>query len=165
MFFLDHIWVIPLLPIFSAAVMFFVGRKLDKKAVNAFCVGTVVIAFAWSCLAVWQYTQTWQPAHNNGPYQTILYTWLGSGDAQHPILLPGAHGPFQFNADAGFLLDPLSAIWLLFVTGVGMLIHIYSIGYMAHEGASCRRGFRKNRAGADERRPTLFARMLTIGIV
>ncbi len=134
MFFLDHIWVIPLLPIFSAAVMFFVGRKLDKKAVNAFCVGTVVVAFAWSCLAVWQYTQTWQPAHNNGPYQTILYTWLGSGDAQHPILLPGAHGPFQFNADAGFLLDPLSAIWLLFVTGVGMLIHIYSIGYMGHEG-------------------------------
>ena len=134
MFFLDHIWVIPLLPIFSAAVMFFFGRKLDKKAVNAFCVGAVVVAFAWSCLAVWQYTQTWQPAHNNGPYQTILYTWLGTGDAQHGITLPGAHGPFQFNADAGFLLDPLSAIWLLFVTGVGMLIHIYSIGYMAHEG-------------------------------
>ena len=39
-----------------------------------------------------------------------------------------------FNVDAGFLLDPLSAIWLLFVTGVGMLIHIYSTGYMAHEG-------------------------------
>jgi NADH-quinone oxidoreductase subunit L len=134
MFFLDHIWVIPLLPIFSAAVMFFVGRKLDKKAVNAFCVGTVVVAFAWSCLAVWQYKQTWQPAHNHGPYQTILYTWLGTGDAQHPIALAGAHAPFQFNADFGFLLDPLSAIWLLFVTGVGMLIHIYSVGYMAHEG-------------------------------
>ena len=42
--------------------------------------------------------------------------------------------PAAFNADAGFLLDPLSAIWLLFVTGVGMLIHIYSVGYMAHEG-------------------------------
>ncbi len=39
-----------------------------------------------------------------------------------------------FHADAGFLLDPLSSIWLLFVTGVGMLIHIYSTGYMAHEG-------------------------------
>src|SRR5208283_2809599 len=38
------------------------------------------------------------------------------------------------QADAGFLLDPLSSIWLLFVTGVGMLIHIYSTGYMAHEG-------------------------------
>ncbi|MGZ4821421.1 MAG: NADH-quinone oxidoreductase subunit L [Terriglobales bacterium] len=134
MFFLEHIWVVPLLPIFSAAVMFFFGRKLDKKSVNAFCVGTVVVAFVWSCLAVWQYTQTWQPAHNHGPYQTILYTWLGTGDLQHGITLPGAHGPFNFNADAGFLLDPLSSIWLLFVTGVGMLIHIYSIGYMAHEG-------------------------------
>ena len=40
----------------------------------------------------------------------------------------------QFKADAGVLLDPLSAVWLLFVTGVGMLIHIYSTGYMAHEG-------------------------------
>ena len=36
--------------------------------------------------------------------------------------------------DIGFFLDPLSSIWLLFVTGVGMLIHIYSTGYMAHEG-------------------------------
>ena len=42
--------------------------------------------------------------------------------------------PAAFHADAGFLLDPLSAIWLLFVTGVGTLIHIYSTGYMAHEG-------------------------------
>src|SRR5678816_3338980 len=41
--------------------------------------------------------------------------------------------PAAFNAEAGFLLDPLSSIWLLFVTGVGMLIHIYSVGYMSHE--------------------------------
>jgi NADH-quinone oxidoreductase subunit L len=76
----------------------------------------------------------WQPAHNNGPFEKILYTWLGTGDTQHPMVLPGAHGPFAFHADAGFMLDPLSAIWLLFVTGVGMLIHIYSVGYMGHEG-------------------------------
>jgi len=134
MFFLDNIWIIPLLPIFSAAVMFFFGRRLEKKAVNAFCVGMVVLAFLLACGAVWQYTQTWQPAHANGPYEKIMFTWLGTGDLQHPLLVPGAHGPFTFNADAGFLLDPLSAIWLVFVTGVGMLIHIYSIGYMAHEG-------------------------------
>jgi NADH-quinone oxidoreductase subunit L len=131
MFFLEHIWIIPLLPIFSAAIMFFVGRKLEKKWVSAFCVGTVVVAFAWACLAVYQYTSVWQPAHDNGPYQKIIYTWLGDGAG---VTLPGAHGPFHFQADAGFLLDPLSAIWLLFVTGVGMLIHIYSIGYMGHEG-------------------------------
>ena len=41
MFFLDHIWIIPLLPIFGAAMMFFFGRKLRQdQAVNAFCVGT-----------------------------------------------------------------------------------------------------------------------------
>ena len=131
MFFLDHIWIIPLLPISSAAIMFFFGRKLEKKWVSAFCVGTVVVAFSWACLAVYQYTSVWQPAHDNGPYQKIIYTWLGDGTG---VTLPGAHGPFHFEADAGFMLDPLSAIWLLFVTGVGMLIHIYSIGYMGHEG-------------------------------
>jgi NADH-quinone oxidoreductase subunit L len=134
MFFLEHIWIIPLLPMFSAAVMFFFGRRLEKKVVNAFCVGTVVLAFAMACGAVWQYTQSWQPAHNNGPYEKVMFTWLGTGDLAHPLQIPGAHGPFSFHADAGFLLDPLSAIWLLFVTGVGMLIHIYSTGYMAHEG-------------------------------
>ncbi len=134
MFFLDHIWIIPLLPAIGATMMFFFGRKLPKSAVNAFCVGAVVLAFAWSCMAVWQYTTVWQPAHHNGPFEKILYTWLGTGDAGHPMLLPGAHGPFAFHADAGFMLDPLSAIWLLFVTGVGMLIHIYSVGYMGHEG-------------------------------
>src|SRR5690348_14450242 len=134
MFFLDHIWIIPLLPAIGATMMFFFGRKLPKSAVNAFCVGAVVLAFAWSCMAVWQYTTVWQPAHHNGPFEKILYTWLGTGDAGHPMLLPGAHGPFSFHADAGFMLDPLSAIWLLFVTGVGMLIHIYSVGYMGHEG-------------------------------
>ncbi len=132
MFFLEHIWVIPLLPILGAATMFFFGRRLSKRAVSAVCVGAVVVAFAWSCLAVWQYTHTYTVEHPGQPFQKVLYTWIG-GDTG----IPGvghAGRPVQFGADAGFLLDPLSAIWLLFVTGVGMLIHIYSVGYMAHEG-------------------------------
>ena len=130
MFFLNHIWVIPLLPIASAAVMFFFGRRLSKPAVNAFCVGTIVLAFAWSCLAVYQYTG-YAAANNNAPFQKVIYTWVGSDG----LKLPTHNGqPAQFKAEAGFLLDPLSSIWLLFVTGVGMLIHIYSTGYMAHEG-------------------------------
>jgi NADH-quinone oxidoreductase subunit L len=132
MLFLDYIWVIPLLPALGAAVMFFFGRKLQKATVNTVCVGTIVLAFIMACGSVLEYT-AWADAHNHQPYQTILYTWLGS-DAGHLNYLThdGAQAPFQ--ADAGFLLDPLSSIWLLFVTGVGMLIHIYSIGYMAHEG-------------------------------
>src|SRR5947209_3617552 len=132
MFFLDHIWLIPLLPAFGATVMFFFGRKLQKQAVDAVCVGVVVLAFLLACGAVWQYTGY---AHDNPgkPYEKILYTWLGS-DTDHLNFVKKDGSPAPLHADAGFLLDPLSAIWLLFVTGVGMLIHAYSPGYMAHEG-------------------------------
>ena len=130
--FLDHIWLVPLFPAFGAAVMFFFGRKLQKATINAVCVGAVVLAFLFSCCAVWQYTAY---AHDNPgkPFEKIVYTWLGT-DTGHMnyVKRDGTIAPFQ--ADAGFLLDPLSCIWLLFVTGVGTLIHIYSTGYMAHEG-------------------------------
>jgi NADH-quinone oxidoreductase subunit L len=130
--FLDHIWLIPLLPAFGAAMMFFFGRKLQKSAVSAVCVGVVVVAFLWACGAVWQYTD-WAAANGHQPYQKVLYTWLGS-DTGHLTYSTQSGSPAEFKADVGFLLDPLSSIWLLFVTGVGMLIHIYSIGYMGHEG-------------------------------
>jgi NADH-quinone oxidoreductase subunit L len=132
MLFLEYIYLIPLFPALGAALMFFFGRKLQKTTVSAVCVGSVVLAFLMACGAVLQYTN-WAPAHDHQPYQTILYTWLGT-DTGHLnyITQNGTQAPLQ--ADAGFLLDPLSSIWLLFVTGVGMLIHIYSVGYMAHEG-------------------------------
>jgi NADH-quinone oxidoreductase subunit L len=132
MLFLDHIWLIPLFPAVGAALMFFFGRKLQKATVSAVCVGSVVLAFLMACGAVWQYTN-WAPANDNKPYQTILYTWLGT-DTGHLNFQKSDGSPAPLQADAGFLLDPLSSIWLLFVTGVGMLIHIYSTGYMAHEG-------------------------------
>jgi NADH-quinone oxidoreductase subunit L len=132
MLFLDHIWLIPLFPAAGAALMFFFGRKLQKSTVSAVCVGAVVLAFLMACGAVWQYTN-WAPAHDHQPYQTILYTWLGS-DTGHLNFQKSDGTQASLQADAGFLLDPLSSIWLLFVTGVGMLIHIYSTGYMAHEG-------------------------------
>src|SRR6266853_2061974 len=134
MLFLDHIWLIPLLPAFGATLMFFFGRKLQKATVSAVCVGTIVLAFALACGAVLQYT-AWssQPSNLHRPYQTVLYTWLGT-DTGNLTYRKHDGTPAPFQADAGFLLDPLSSIWLLFVTGVGMLIHIYSTGYMAHEG-------------------------------
>src|SRR5438132_6097550 len=131
---LSHIWLIPLLPALGATLMFFFGRRLQKATVSAVCVGAVVLAFLMACGAVLQYT-AWssQPSHFHQPYQTVLYTWLGSDTGNLTYRLhDGSTVPFR--ADAGFLLDPLSSIWLLFVTGVGMLIHIYSIGYMGHEG-------------------------------
>src|SRR6266446_4475196 len=131
MLFLDHIWLIPLLPAFGAAMMFFCGRRLQKATVDAVCVGVVVLAFLFACFTVVEYTHF---AHGTGrPFEKIVYTWLGSGDG-HLNFVKRDGTLASFNVDAGFLLDPLSSIWLLFVTGVGMLIHIYSTGYMAHEG-------------------------------
>src|SRR5467141_2146928 len=134
MLFLDHIWLIPLLPAFGAVVMFFFGRKLQKATVSAVCAGAIVVAFLFSCGAVWQYTN-WAstPENLHRPYQKVLYTWLGTDTGHLTYGLEDGKSTAPFQADVGFLLDPLSSIWLLFVTGVGMLIHIYSIGYMAHE--------------------------------
>jgi len=132
MYFLDHIWLIPLFPAVGAACMFFFGRKLQKSAVNGICVGLVALAFLWASAAVWQYTG-YSAANPGKPFEKVMFTWLGTGDSSLSYVTNGGHTA-QFRADAGFLLDPLSSIWLLFVTGVGMLIHIYSMGYMAHEG-------------------------------
>ena len=133
MIFLDHIYLIPLLPAFGAAIMFFFGRRLQKATVSAVCVGAIVLAFLMACGAVWQYGDYAAANPDKHGYETILYTWLGSGTG-HSTYTTQLGGQAEFRADAGFLLDPLSSIWLLFVTGVGMLIHIYSTGYMAHEG-------------------------------
>ena len=134
MLFLSHIWLIPLLPAFGATVMFFFGRKLQKATVSAVCVGVIALAFLMACGAVWQYT-AWAstPEHFHQPFESIGYTWLGTDTGHLNYTTHG--GPVaSFHADVRFFLDPLSSIWLLFVTGVGMLIHIYSTGYMEHEG-------------------------------
>jgi NADH-quinone oxidoreductase subunit L len=133
MFFLEHIWIIPLLPAFGAATMFFFGRRMSKSAINAVCVGVVALAFICAVGSVCEYTHSWAAVHGSAPFEKVMYTWLGSGDTHIAYQMHNGQGA-QFNAEAGFLLDPLSAIWLLFVTGVGTLIHIYSTGYMAHEG-------------------------------
>jgi NADH-quinone oxidoreductase subunit L len=124
MFFLDKIWLIPLLPAIGATLMFFFGKKLQKQTVSAVCVGAVALAFVMSCGAVWQYTHTYTDGR---AFDKPMYTWLGS-DTGHLTYTTKDGYPAEFKAQVGFLLDPLSCIWLLFVTGVVILIHIYSTG-------------------------------------
>ena len=105
----DLIWLIPIFPLIGAALMLFIGKRLPKAAVNVICVGSVVLSLLLSVGAVLE--------SGGQPHEVILFTWL-------PLL----------NADFGFLLDPLSSVMILVVTGIGALIHLYSSGYMAHEG-------------------------------
>ena len=124
MIFLDHIWLIPLLPALGAAIQLFFGRKLSNQAVSAVSVGLPGLSFLWALGCFGQLLQL-----QNNTFTKILYTWLPLG-AFH--LSSGAVG--NLTVDVGFQLDHLSAVMMLVVTGIGFLIHVYSIGYMGHEG-------------------------------
>jgi NADH-quinone oxidoreductase subunit L len=125
-YFLDHLWMIPLFPLATAALMLLVGRRLPKTGVSVLCVGSVGLSFLYAVGAVSQLLAA-DPEHRI--VQQIMFEWLTPGSMQ----MTGGH-LVRFVADWGFLLDPLSCVMVLVVTGVGLLIHIYSIGYMAHEG-------------------------------
>jgi NADH-quinone oxidoreductase subunit L len=125
-YFLDHLWLIPLFPAATAALMLFLGRRLPNSVVSVFCVGSVFLSFFFALGAVIQLL-TADPEHRVA--QQIMFEWLTPG----PMQMTGGHA-IRFVADWGFLLDPLSCVMVLVVTGVGFLIHVYSVGYMAHEG-------------------------------
>ena len=122
--FLDSIWLIPLFPLSGALLMLFFGKRLPNKLVSLICPGTVLVSFLVSLGAVWQLASLAE--HR---FEKIVYTWVPGA------LFHMSNGQeSQIQADWGFLLDPLSAVMVLVVTGVGFLIHVYSVGYMAHEG-------------------------------
>lgn len=124
-YFLAHLWLIPLFPLITAALMLFIGRLLPKDAVSFFCVGSVFLSFVHAVGAFFALL-SYEPGHR--VFQQILFEWVTPG----PIPAGGTLTPFM--ADWGYLLDPLSCVMILVVTGVGFLIHVYSIGYMGHEG-------------------------------
>src|SRR5579863_3424297 len=123
--FLSFLWLIPLFPLATAALMLFVGKRIPKAGVSLLCVGSVGLSFICAVGAVFELLAA-DPEHRVS--QQILFEWLTPG----PMQMTGGH-LVRFVADWGFLLDPLSCVMGLVVTGVGFLIHVYSVGYMAHE--------------------------------
>ena len=125
-YFLEHIWLIPLFPLATAAMMLLFGRRLKNDTVSALCVGSVFLSFVFAVGAMLQLLAA-DPGHR--VFQKILFEWVPAGPMH-----TGAGETVRFVADWGLLLDPLSSVMVLVVTGVGFLIHVYSIGYMGHEG-------------------------------
>jgi NADH:ubiquinone oxidoreductase subunit 5 (subunit L)/multisubunit Na+/H+ antiporter MnhA subunit len=94
-----------------------------KTLIKILCPGMVLLSFLFSAGAVWQLSQ-----HTERIHQVVQFTWL----AGLPFHM--ANGQMAtFQADWGFLLDPLSGVMILVVTGIGFLIHVYSTGYMDHD--------------------------------
>jgi NADH-quinone oxidoreductase subunit L len=125
-FFLRSIWLIPLFPLAGAVTMFFIGRRLSNGAVNAVGVGSVGLSMIFAFGAILQLIAR---APVQRVVEIVLFDWVPAG-AMHTM----SGRLVNFNAQWAMLLDPLSAVMLGVVTGVGFLIHVYSTGYMAHEG-------------------------------
>jgi NADH-quinone oxidoreductase subunit L len=125
-YFLAQIWLIPLFPLAGAALMFFFGRKLPNAGVNVICVGSVFLAMCYAFGAIWQLVS--RPATER-LVSYNLFDWVPAG-----IMHMNSGRVMDFHVPWGVLMDPLTAVMLLVVTGVGFLIHVYSTGYMADEG-------------------------------
>ena len=103
---MSSVWLIPALPLVGALVNMLFGRITGRRA-HWVAVPAVVGAFVVACMVF--------ARARSEAFTTTLFTWIVAGD---------------FEASVRAFVDPLSAVMLLIVTGVGLLIHIYSIGYM-----------------------------------
>ncbi len=111
-----HLWLIPALPLAGAAVNGLFGRGFPRKLVTAVALFASGAAFAWAALCALRFAGLAEAAI---PHIESYATWFRAGD---------------FSVPFAFQLDQLSLVMILVVTGVGFLIHIYSAGYMEHEG-------------------------------
>jgi NADH-quinone oxidoreductase subunit L len=107
---------IPLIPLAAAVFNLFWGRAINSKTAGALACAAVGVSFALALYLFWQL-----PAH--GIFHDTVYTWIESG---------------SFKVSLSFQIDALSAVMLLIVTGIGFLIHVYSLGYMAHDDGMAR---------------------------
>lgn len=132
-----YIWLVPLLPLIGAAINGLLGRKLrfSEKLIGGIAVSSVALAFLISVAAVYSYGFSGHP-HWPNPYLTsqdgFSFNWIPGGavsvnqgvEASRYALL---------NVEWSYQLDPLSAIFMLIVTGVGLCIFVFATGYMHGE--------------------------------
>jgi NADH-quinone oxidoreductase subunit L len=107
-----NLWLIPLCPLIGFLLSGLLGKRLPKQLVNIICVGSVAVSFALVLLLLSKIYPVDTPVTEHD------FTWIQSG-------------ALKIGFDLS--VDRLTAVMLLVVTGVGLLIHTYSIGYMADE--------------------------------
>jgi len=116
-----QLWLIPIFPLAGFLANGLFGRRFSKALVNAFAIGSVLLSFAWAVRVVvgLGVFQTGATGIETSSYVEHYFTWIQSG---------------ALTVNCDFAVDRLTVVMLMVVTGIGSLIHIYSIGYMAHEG-------------------------------
>ena len=111
---LENLWIIPLLPLLGSAINGLLGAKWSKTIVNSVALGSTGVSFLCAVEAVREFL-----SGGSQPFRKEFFDWIVAG---------------SFRAGFDLQLDQLTVVMVLVVTGVGFLIHIYSTGYMAHEG-------------------------------
>ena len=145
-----YIWLVPLLPLAGAAINGIFGRwlRFPEKLIGGIAVGTVALSFLISLAAVYSYGFSGNALWPN-PYISTqtAFMWipggavnqtLGQAGADESKTISIANQPVPFTAQRGSLLnvewsyqlDPLSAIFMLIITGVGLCIFVFATGYM-----------------------------------
>ena len=108
------LWLIPALPLLGAAILLLGGRATDRWG-HLLGTGLAIASFA---VALIMFTGMVSRSADDRDVSDVLFSWVPVGELQ---------------VDFGFLLDQLSMCFVLLITGVGSLIHVYSIGYMQHD--------------------------------
>lgn len=114
--------LVPLLPLVGFLVISLNVNRLSHSVASKVACGSVLVSFL---IAVFLFFQLLGLPAEQRSFQAVLFDWIAVGN---------------FSAQIGFLIDPLSSLMLLIITGVGFLIHVYSIGYM-HDDAGFNRFF------------------------
>jgi NADH-quinone oxidoreductase subunit L len=109
---LDAVWLIPAFPLLGFLLLLFGGRILGEPKAGWLATMMMVGSFAASVVV---FIGLFDREAEERRFSQVLFEWVPAG---------------RFSVDVGFLVDPLSVTMCLFITGVGALIHLYSIGYM-----------------------------------
>ena len=109
---LDLVWLVPLLPLSGTVILLLAGRRIGDPKAGWLATALMGLAFVWSVVMLAALLSLPGDAWS---HTSDVYTWLSIGN---------------LRVHLGFLADPLSVTWILLVTGVGSLIHLYAIGYM-----------------------------------
>lgn len=120
------VWVL-VLPLLGFVLLGLFGKALPRPAILSIAWGASGLAFLFALIGFLSMLQTTPDAARLS--DQVSFTWVNSGTVATGLL----SNNIPLNISFGLLLDPLSATMLLVITGVGLLIHIYSAGYMAED--------------------------------
>jgi NADH-quinone oxidoreductase subunit L len=110
-----ELWLIPAVPIVASGVIALL-KQPKRKTASTLAIGSLAFSLLLALIAFAHVLSGWTNGH--AVRETVNFTWIQVGSS---------------HVDLGWVLDPLSAVMLVMVTFVGLLIFIYSTGYMAHD--------------------------------